>query len=268
MKVRIKQTMKQRIITGVVAAAIFLPIVMYGNLPFAILIYLMATIGLYELLKMNKVAVFSWPAAIAFVMLWALLLPSTDIFGKMNLSKESVLMIGAILLLIYTVLSKNKFNFDTAGFVIISVLYVAMGFFYIMATRDIGLAYVFYVLFTLWATDSGAYFMGKAFGKTKLWPEISPNKTIEGALGGICFAIVVAIIFALTGTLDISLVKLLFMGIVIAVFGQLGDLVQSAFKRHYGVKDSGTILPGHGGILDRSDSWLFVFPILHLIHFL
>ena len=104
--------MKQRIITGVAAAAIFLPIVMYGNLPFAILIYLMATVGLYELLKMNKVAVFSWPAAIAFVMLWALLLPSADFFFYLNMLKESVMMIGVILLLIYTVFFKLMFRFD------------------------------------------------------------------------------------------------------------------------------------------------------------
>ncbi|MGN1400414.1 MAG: phosphatidate cytidylyltransferase [Bacillus sp. (in: firmicutes)] len=260
--------MKQRIITAIVAAAIFLPIVIYGNFPLQILLYLMATIGLHELMKMRNISALSFPAVIAFAALWVLLLPSEGVLEAIGQTKVSIFLLAIVLLLIVTVLSKNRFTFDDAGFLSVSILYVAIGFYYIMETRELGVAYVFFVLFTLWATDSGAYFMGKAFGKNKLWPEISPNKTIEGAIGGILFALVVALIFYFTGALSISLPLLLIMAVFIAIFGQLGDLVQSAFKRHYGVKDSGNLLPGHGGILDRTDSWLFVFPILHLLHLL
>lgn len=259
--------MKQRIVTAVIAAAVFLPIVIYGNLPFVLLMFLMATIGLYELLKMNKISITSFPSVIAFIMLWILLIPATnvDLLQNMHMTKEHLIGIGVLFLLIYTVTSKNRFTFDSAGFVLISVIYVGMGFYYLTATREeVGLVYVFFVLFTLWATDSGAYFVGRSFGKNKLWPEISPNKTIEGAVGGIVCALIVALLFSFFTGIDASLVRLLIMSIIIAIFGQLGDLVQSAFKRHYGVKDSGAILPGHGGILDRSDSWIFVFPILHL----
>ncbi len=259
--------MKQRIITAVVAAAVFLPIVVYGNFPFIALMYLMATVGLYELLKMNKISFSSFPSILAFVMLWILLVPTanTDWLHNLHMTKEQLIGIGILFLLIYTVTSKNRFTFDSVGFVLISVLYVGMGFYYLTETRlEVGLVYVFFVLFTLWATDSGAYFVGKSFGKNKLWPEISPNKTVEGAIGGVICALLVALLFSLFTEIGESLTKLLVMGTVIAVFGQMGDLVQSAFKRHYGVKDSGNILPGHGGILDRSDSWIFVFPILHL----
>ncbi|WP_019242275.1 MULTISPECIES: phosphatidate cytidylyltransferase [Bacillus] len=260
--------MKQRIITAVIAAAVFLPIVVYGNFPFVILMFLMATIGLHELFKMHKISAISPSSIIGFLMLWILLIPTvySSILEDFSITKTTTFMIGAVLLLIYTVTSKNRFTFDDVGFVLISVLYVAMGFYYIMETRADGLFYVFFVLFTLWATDSGAYFIGRAIGKNKLWPEISPNKTIEGALGGVCAALLVALLFSIFTSIDENLVKLLLMSVVIAIFGQLGDLVQSAFKRHYGVKDSGNLLPGHGGILDRTDSWLFVFPILHLIH--
>ena len=259
--------MKQRIITAVVAAAVFLPIVVYGNFPFIALMYLMATVGLYELLKMNKISFSSFPSILAFVMLWILLVPTAnaDWMHNLHMTKEHLIGIGILFLLIYTVTSKNRFTFDSVGFVLISVLYVGMGFYYLTETRlEVGLVYVFFVLFTLWATDSGAYFVGKSFGKNKLWPEISPNKTVEGAIGGVICALLVALLFSLFTEIGESLTKLLVMGTVIAVFGQMGDLVQSAFKRHYGVKDSGNILPGHGGILDRSDSWIFVFPILHL----
>jgi len=262
--------MKQRIITAVVAAAVFLPIVIYGNLPLVILLYLMATVGLYELLKMHKIRATSFPAIIAFLMIWTLLVPSTymSVFQDWNISKANIIGIGVVLLLVYTVTTKNRFTFDHVGFVLISLVYVGMGFYYIGETRELGLVYVFFVLFTLWATDSGAYFVGRSLGKNKLWPEISPNKTIEGAIGGICCALIVALIFYFFTNIDISFVKIVVMAIVIAIFGQMGDLVQSAFKRYYGVKDSGTILPGHGGVLDRSDSWIFVFPILHLLHLL
>ena len=259
--------MKQRIITAVVAAAVFLPIVIYGNFPFITLMYLMATVGLYELLKMNKISFSSFPSILAFVMLWILLVPAANIdwLHHIHMTKEHLIGIGILFLLIYTVTSKNRFTFDSVGFVLISVLYVGMGFYYLTETRlEVGLVYVFFVLFTLWATDSGAYFVGKSFGKNKLWPEISPNKTVEGAIGGVICALLVALLFSLFTEIGESITKLLVMGTVIAVFGQMGDLVQSAFKRHYGVKDSGNILPGHGGILDRSDSWIFVFPILHL----
>lgn len=260
--------MKQRIITAVIAAAVFLPIVMYGKLPFVILMFCMATIGLQELLKMHKIPLLSGPAVVSFLMLWILLIPPAYMNFLDDSSKTTTLLVGTIVLFIYTVLTKNRFSFDNVGFIIISVLYVAMGFYYIMATREMSISYIFFVLFTLWATDSGAYFIGKSFGKNKLWPEISPNKTIEGAIGGICSALIVAFIFSFTNTIDRSIIELMLMSIVIAIFGQLGDLVQSAFKRHYNVKDSGNLLPGHGGILDRTDSWLFVFPILHLFHLL
>ncbi|MGM9928829.1 MAG: phosphatidate cytidylyltransferase [Bacillus sp. (in: firmicutes)] len=260
--------MKQRIITAVIAAAIFLPIVMYGQTPLDILVYLMATVGLHELMKMNKISATSFPSVISFIMLWIVLIPAEYVDVLHNFTKDHLFGIGVLLLLIYTVTSKNRFTFDSVGFLVVSVLYVGMGFYYLAATREIGLVYIFFVLFTLWATDSGAYFVGRALGKNKLWPEISPNKTIEGAIGGIACALLVAVIFSMFTSIDESLLKLLGMSVVISIFGQLGDLVQSAFKRHYGVKDSGNLLPGHGGILDRSDSWIFVFPILHLFQLL
>ncbi|MXO80058.1 phosphatidate cytidylyltransferase, partial [Paenibacillus sp. OT2-17] len=117
----------------------------------------------------------------------------------------------------------------------------------------------------IWASDAGAYFVGKMAGKTKLWPAISPNKTVEGSIGGIVLALVIALVFAgLSGGL-LPWGKAIGIGLSCAVVGQLGDLVQSAYKRVYGIKDSGNLLPGHGGILDRCDSWIVVFPFVHML---
>jgi phosphatidate cytidylyltransferase len=135
-------------------------------------------------------------------------------------------------------------------------------------TREIpetGLLLVFFVMFLIWTTDSGAYFVGRTLGKHKLWPDISPKKTIEGSIGGMIAAIIVGSIFHFIVPIFSSYFTALLFILVASIFGQLGDLVESALKRHYAVKDSGNVLPGHGGILDRFDSLIYVMPILHLL---
>ena len=263
--------MKQRIITAVIAAALFIPFVIYGQLPFTILIYAMAAVGLFEVLKMRGISLFSVPGIISLLSLFIILMPnswSEQIQDITKYSRIEYLFICAILLLIYTVLVKNKFTFDDVGFLLASALYVGIGFHFFIATREEGLAYVVYALVIVWTTDSGAYFIGRKLGRNKLWPEISPKKTIEGFVGGIVVALISVIIFQWIANLDISWIALIVVSIVASIFGQLGDLVESAIKRHYGVKDSGNILPGHGGILDRFDSLLFVLPLLYFLHFI
>ncbi|WP_419888515.1 phosphatidate cytidylyltransferase [Neobacillus niacini] len=260
--------MKQRIITGVVAAALFLPIVFYGGLPFVLLTYFLATVGLYELLKMKKLSIFSVHGLLTVLFLWVILYPEqySDIVDSFYYTKTELGIAFILLLLAYTVITKNRFTFEDVGFSILSAIYVGIGFYFFIETRDAGLVYIFYSLFMIWATDSGAYFVGKATGRTKLWPEISPNKTVEGSLGGVVCALIVAVLFSLLTDINANLLSLLVITAVLSIFGQIGDLVQSAFKRHFGVKDSGNILPGHGGILDRFDSLLFVLPLLHFFH--
>lgn len=260
--------MKERIISAVVAIAIFLPIAIWGGWAFLLLAYAMATIGLAELLKMRKYSLASGQGVISLILLWVILLPQRyfDVITINEWTKMEVLVVAVLLYLSYTVIVKNHFTIDDAGFSLISVLYVGIGFYYFIATREAGLVYLLYALLVVWATDSGAYFVGRAVGKRKLWPEISPNKTVEGFVGGIIGGLIVAVLFALFSDINLPFMKLMIITVILSIFGQLGDLAQSAFKRHYGVKDSGNIMPGHGGILDRCDSWLFVLPLLHLLH--
>lgn len=263
--------MKQRIITAIIAAAIFLPIVIIGGYPIIFLAYLLASVALYELLKMRNLKLFSFPGILSLLVLWIFLLPNEFEYVSMNIgyTKIEIALFAILLFLTYTVATKNKFTFDDVAFSIMAIIYIGLGFFYFVETREVGgLVYIFYSLFIIWATDSGAYFLGRAFGKRKLWPEISPNKTVEGFLGGILCAVVVAILFILFADMGTSVLKLILITIFLSIFGQIGDLVESALKRHYGVKDSGHILPGHGGILDRFDSLLFVWPLLHFLQLL
>ena|SRR5699024_1748381 len=262
--------MKQRITTAILALLLFIPLTLYGNWPFTIFIYLLASIGLWELIKMRGNANYIFPTILAIILLWLLLVPSKINNSFFIFNKSEIILISVLLLLCYTVLKKNKFTFDDASFVLLATLYVGMGFFYFLETRnsDDGLASILYVLFIVWATDTGAYFFGRSFGKKKLWPIISPNKTVEGAFGGIIAALIVGVTFHFVQPFDHSLITIVGVTIITSAFGQIGDLVESAFKRHYDVKDSGNILPGHGGILDRFDSLMFVFPLLHFIHFI
>lgn len=261
--------MKQRILTGVLAAIVFLFLVIVGKLPFTILIYAMGSVALFELLRMKKLKLVSLPGLIGLLLLWMFLLPSQySFFEADGISKMEIALFAVLLLLTYTVLVKNTFTFDEVGFITLAAIYIGMCFHYFIEIRNLdqyGLTYIFYACVVIWSTDSGAYFVGKSLGKRKLWPEISPNKTVEGFAGGIVIALVLATIFQLVAQLPIPYIYLLLITLFLSVFGQLGDLVESALKRHYDVKDSGNILPGHGGILDRFDSFLFVMPFLYFL---
>lgn len=263
--------MKTRIITGVVAAALFIPFVVIGGLPWTLLVYALAAVALYELLNMKNMSIFSAPGVIGTLALFVLLLPvdwAQQVEEWTSYTKLELVFLLALLLLIYTVLMKNDFTFDDVGFIVISVIYVGLGFYYFIVAREEGLVYLIFALAVVWMTDSGAYFTGRKLGKRKLWPEISPNKTVEGFFGGIVFAIVAAVIMELIYPFAPSWPMLIGVAIICSMFGQMGDLVESAIKRQYGVKDSGNLLPGHGGILDRFDSLLFVLPLLHFLHFM
>lgn len=261
--------MKQRIQTAILALLIFVPFVFYGEWPFALFTYVLATIGLIELLNMQKKSK-SWISSfLAIVFLWIILLPQSVLnLSVGDFTKEKVVILFIMLLLTYTVFSKNKFTFSKAGFILISTIYVGVGFHFLILTRMAGLNYVLFALFVIWATDTGAYFFGRAFGKRKLWPEISPNKTMAGAIGGVLSACLVGVSFQLIYPFEHSLMMILIITVLVSIVGQIGDLIASAYKRHYNIKDSGKLLPGHGGILDRMDSLLFVLPFLYLINFI
>lgn len=257
-----------RTLTAVVALLVFIPLVIYGSLPVLILVSLLGVICLYEILKMNRIHILSIPGILSFVALMIILLPH-EYLPFLETHQTGSIVLLTILALSFTVLSKNRFTFVDIGFCVLSVIYIGFGFMFFYETRVTGLEFIAFALLIVWGTDTGAYIFGRIFGRHKLWPQISPNKTIEGALGGIVTAVAVAVVFFASGWIaHLELWLFLLYAIILSVFGQLGDLVESALKRHFDVKDSGQLMPGHGGILDRFDSLLFVLPVMNILPFL
>jgi phosphatidate cytidylyltransferase len=149
--------------------------------------------------------------------------------------------------------------------VVMGVFYIGVLGAHILLIRHLpdGASWVLIATAITASSDSGAYFCGKKFGKRKLCPNISPNKTIEGAVGGIICALIAAVIFALLLLPSFKIFSLMGATVILAVIGIAGDLTESIIKRGTDTKDSGRCLAGHGGILDRVDSLLFVAPVLY-----
>lgn len=259
--------MKQRITTGIIAGALFLGFCLLGGPWYHGLVLVMALIGYYEFVKMTGLPPFSGAALIGYAGVFALVFPWEMLWDHRPLTLFQVSWLVMLVLMATSVVTKNRISVNTVAMLFLGVVYVGVGFYYIAESRHLpnGLFWTFLLLGSIWSSDAGAYFVGKLIGKNKLWPSISPNKTVEGALGGIAIAIVTSLVFAWASGGLLTWERAIFIGLAAAVVGQMGDLIQSAYKRVYNIKDSGNLLPGHGGILDRCDSWIVVFPFVHIL---
>lgn len=154
---------------------------------------------------------------------------------------------------------------DRISVVSIGIVYICIFLSYLVLIRNRtdGVEWIFFVLIVLWMGDTGAYIVGSLIGRRKLCPSISPNKTVEGAIAGLFFSLLAGLVFQQLFLTELTVTHCLIVTGCIACMGQLGDLCESIFKRERGVKDSGTLLPGHGGMLDRIDSLLFASPLLY-----
>jgi len=183
-----------------------------------------------------------------------------------------------ILLIYFALVGDLKDSIRSASVVLMASVYVALplgitlALFRLSTPESQGLPLLVFIVVVAWSTDTGAYGFGGAFGKRKIAPVLSPNKTVEGCIGGFLSGIVVALLMvACWKTLRtmIPWQHAFFLGALIGFFSQVGDLAESAFKRDAGVKDSGNTIMGHGGILDVIDSLLLIFPLSYLyLHFI
>jgi len=146
---------------------------------------------------------------------------------------------------------------------LLGMIYIGWFFSYFLFIRNLTAhgAYLFFLMLTIWAMDTVAYLVGKKFGKHKLAPTISPNKSWEGAVAGFIICIIAADIFS--GFAEINGTHALILGTIIGIVAQLSDLVESVIKRDAGVKDASNAIPGHGGVLDRMDSFILTAPIMY-----
>ncbi len=178
-----------------------------------------------------------------------------------------VITIFVQLFLIKDLLSEKTIPLFSSKRYIITTFYLSSGFVFLLLIGNYNHTFTPLLLLgafiLVWVNDTGAYLIGKNFGKQKLFPSVSPKKTVEGFLGGLFFSCV-ASFFIAKFTHTLSFTHWLLLGIIVSVFGTLGDLIESKFKRQANVKDSGVIMPGHGGLLDRLDSIIFAAPFIYL----
>lgn len=255
--------MKQRVVSALIAAIIFIPIFIIGGITFNLAFYVLTVLGLREFMKVreNEKKFPDFIRLIAYLMITLLYFTNT-LSNDFNVSIDYRLVSGLLLVFLLPVVlyhSEKVYNVKDAFYLLGGVFFLgySMSMFYLY--RSIGLDLIIFLFLITIVTDSYAYFIGKLIGKNKLLEVISPKKTWEGTIGGslvgtfVCTMYYITVIDPSIPILNIALI-VLFLSLV----GQFGDLFFSAIKRTYKVKDFSNIMPGHGGILDRLDSIIFV----------
>lgn len=266
--------LKKRVITALWGVPLLITTVWFEEpLPwFTILVAiwgLLAALEFYRMVTASKIAPLTY-----FGLIWTLLFILSPHLNYDFLS-PSLLTSGVMLSLIWLLLRRQKEEaFIGWAWTMAGILYVGLLLSYLVALRglDDGRNWVFLALFTTFGSDTAAFFIGRALGRHRLAPSISPGKTWEGAIGGIFGAIIVSLLFTLPTLFtlpnplylqDFSYWQAILLGLLVSIFGQLGDLVESLLKRNMEVKDSGKLLPGHGGFLDRIDSIVFAGIVVY-----
>ncbi|WP_018341903.1 phosphatidate cytidylyltransferase [Cytophaga aurantiaca] len=271
----------QRIITGVIGAAFMLIAIWFSFYSFAAVFFLVTILSSYEyhqLLTKSGIPN-NAPAGIA----GSILVYTLFVLQALNFNLSPILIAAPCLLfMVYMLIelfSTNEQPLARVAYTIFGIMYVAVPFGLLTLIPWAPIAdgcvrwgvpnhfyqfeIVFAILFLIWANDVGAYFVGKSLGKHKLFERISPKKTWEGSIGGLVTAMIFTYLLSyFYGIYSIPV----WMGlcVIVVISGSLGDLVESMIKRTLNVKDSGTLLPGHGGFLDRFDALIFAIPFIYL----
>lgn len=267
----ISRNLAQRIAVAIVCIPGILFLVFRGGDFFLYFILLLVAVGISEFLIRGGT-----PAYSPFFMV-----PFVGVIAAVYLTAAGDAIVGAfcllgIFLVVGILLAVGK---DPVDRLFSRLTYIVWGSFYLgllypfvyLIRGDAGWMepapgrwWLFLLLGSLWVGDTAAMFFGKSFGRHKLAPAVSPNKTIEGFIGGFVGVLVVAMVFKIFWLQNFAAYHFIVISLLVGLFGQLGDLVESLWKRSLDIKDSSPIIPGHGGVLDRFDSLLFAAPVLYL----
>ena len=267
-----------RVITGIIGIALAAVVIQTGGWIFATAIALLSVIGWFEYVRMfrqhGERAAFVPGVVMLLLFLGIALLGNSSEF-------MAVCIIGALVIMSGSVIFRGSFSIVDASITLVGIIYIGGSFSHLLMLRFIesgqqatplgmmstGNALVWIALIGTWASDTFAYFAGSTLGAHKLCPSVSPNKTWEGFAGGLVGTII-SVMLVGGYFFGYGLPEMALLGLCIALVATLGDLVESVIKRYTGIKDSGNIIPGHGGVLDRFDSVMFSVPFVYYASFI
>lgn len=257
--------MAQRIISSIIALPILLFFVLKGGVVLSIGACAISLIGLYEFYKSFKVKNIN-PMSIVgyiFTVLTFLVLYLTN-----EISYLLLILTSMVIIMLIQLVFSSKHTIEDVAITVLGFMYISISFSHILLITKLSIDYVIWLVFIIaWGSDTFAYFIGKAFGKKKLIPAVSPNKTIAGSIGGIFGSMTLCGLFAYF-LIPSYIVYVILLGAIAAMISQIGDLIASKIKRINEIKDFGNIMPGHGGVLDRFDSILMTSPIVYYFIFI
>ncbi|MGE4520572.1 MAG: phosphatidate cytidylyltransferase [Desulfobacteraceae bacterium] len=259
---------KNRWITALVALPLLILLILKGGaFLFSVLLFAVSCIGFYEWQKITGLNHYSLEKVknIPFILIPVLYFfsfysPSSHILAGM-------LSAGVILFVLLKTFDGTESHFRGSIYILTGFIYTS--FFLSFASRimaETGPKGVFFLLIAVFASDTGAFYAGRKFGKNKLMENVSPKKTIEGFAGGFALSVFAAFVCRFLFFHELPVLNTLYCGLAAGALVPLGDLFESMTKRVFNVKDSGTILPGHGGILDRVDGLLFAVPVFYILY--
>ena len=260
----------QRALSGIVFVSVLIFSILYSKISFISLFFILMLICIFEFKRMIKLkSIFPYLiGTLAFV--FGNILNVEDVPSKQIFQYAGVALFLVIFITFASILfAKKEEVISHLGKIFLTVIYIVIPFTLIVQIPFLNSTFnyvnstILGVFILIWTSDTFAFIIGKNFGKHKLLERISPNKTIEGFFGGLVFTFIVSFILANQFT-TLSLVQWLVIAGIVSVFGVLGDLIESMFKRQAGVKDSSNFIPGHGGFLDRFDSVIFAAPFIFI----
>ncbi|QNM84141.1 CDP-archaeol synthase [Polaribacter pectinis] len=253
----------RRSFSGIIYVLIFVSAILFSKESYVVLTSLFGLLCIWEFSKM--ISFKSLVTYVFFALALFLMMKRPDSYA---ITGVLIITILSSLYLIYQLFSKKEILFSndrsklglTIRYLIFSMSFLVLLPLY---KGEYNPYLMICILVLIWVNDSFAFLVGKNIGRRKLFVTVSPKKTIEGFIGGIVFALLAALLISKYNT-DFTLINWIVIAVIVSVIGTIGDLVESKFKRQANIKDSGTIMPGHGGILDRLDSLLFAAPFVYL----
>ncbi len=275
--------MRTRILSSLVGLGILaVVLILLDTVFFNVILFFISAMAILELLGAAGLQKFRFLNAVSLLFCLALMFQG---MWPVRVHFARICIVYVVALFLYQLARHDTLGIEQLCYAFCMTILITMSFYSMVLIKDIAGAqlavfYLFLALGSAWWADSGAYFAGTFFGKTKLCPAISPKKTVEGLVGGIVTAVLgnllICVLFQLVSTwlvpvgyftrpVDIHISWVLLLTPPLSLLGVLGDLSASIIKRQYGIKDFGNIMPGHGGIMDRFDSVLFIIPAIFII---